>query len=68
MLKGKFARIGDNRYFFGDDGAMLTLSFVSQYGSKYYLGEDGAVVKNTVFTVDGVTYSANADGKLKVKK
>jgi hypothetical protein len=68
MLKGKFARIGDDRYFFGDDGAMLTLSFVSQYGSKYYLGEDGAVVKNTVFTVDGVTYSANADGKLKVKK
>lgn len=55
-------------YYFNKEGFLVCDQIVSGANSfsgyDFYCGEDGKVVKNTTITVNGVSYSADSDGRL----
>lgn len=64
-----WALIDRKYYYFDKEGFLVCNQIVagtnSFSGYDFYCGEDGNVVRNTTITVNGVTYSADSDGKLK---
>ena len=55
------------RYFFGEDGAVMTGFFRTDANTSpvYYADEEGAVVKGGIHTIDGKPYWVYEDGSLK---
>lgn len=54
------------RYFFGEDGAVMTGFFRTDANTSpvYYADEEGAVVKGGIHTIDGKPYWFYEDGSL----
>lgn len=53
--------IDDRTFFFGTDGTLYK-GWFNDGVHVYYFGEDGSMTKNTTMTMDGVTYSFDANG------
>ena len=58
----------DGAYYVGDDGYMLTNSFVESDKKKYFVGDDGAFLVNQEFEYEGKTYIAKENGEVVEKK
>ena len=63
QLKSQWAKVGNDTYYLGADGAAL-IGMQTIGTDKYYFNEDGVLQADTIVTVDSTNYVVDANGRI----